>query len=160
MPTPDVSATAITYPEFYYLLGRYPFLDLHHPADFTSVNGRSPEIISIQGGWEIQDFGDWIKTSPGLVPYEGFNQMLDMAEEMILLAIAKGWPAVYVDGGFYHMVRAAWVAAGLLDFPFEGFDPSYSDLRVRLLVERLLTERVRRLRDRLAQIQEQIRLNY
>jgi hypothetical protein len=170
----------LRYEEFYYLLSRYPYLDLHHPDGFAQ--NTTPKIITLKGGWDIQDFGDRIRTSPGRFLYGAYNpaavdedgddgsdgskggksggdgilrpqgglteQMIDMADEMILLAMEKEWPEAVVLGGFYGMIRAAWVAADVQEYKVTGFEPSESDAVVNAWVRQLLAEKQKKMKER------------
>ncbi|MFU8797505.1 MAG: hypothetical protein ACNA7Y_02250 [Gammaproteobacteria bacterium] len=168
---------SIRYEEFYYLLSRYPYLDLQHSAGSQPLAERPLRILSVKGGWDIQDFGDRIRTSPGRFLYGGYRvrhsqddeegestggviqpqgaltqQMIDMAEEMIALAMEKGWPEVDVVGGFYGMIRAAWVAAAIQDYKIVGFEPSENDAVVEVWVRRLLDKKKQKLKVRREQL--------
>jgi hypothetical protein len=150
-------AKPIRYEEFYYLLSCYPYLDLHHPDGFDP--NHTPQIIKVEGSWDILDFGDRIVTGPGRFLLGGsrdeesstgepvrpkgtlVEQMIKMADELIFLARKKGWPEVVVRSGFYGMIRAAWVAADIQGYKMTGFEPSESDSVVNVWVRQILTEK-------------------
>jgi hypothetical protein len=147
-----------TYEEFYYLLSRYAFLDIHHPDGFKPMGGRLPiRTIKAKSGWIIQDYGDRICVSAGRLmygPYLGKDgvevksigtmtqQMADTASEVIAIAISHGWPAAQVYSGFYGMIRAAWIAADSQKFQLIGFEPSASDEVVKNWVQQLLSKKM------------------
>jgi hypothetical protein len=166
---------AVTYEEFYYLLSRYPFLDIHHPDGYAPLEQRQPVIIKAKSGWDILDYGDRLRTSPGLFMYGAYSksgrrqadddgdsgggdwvkstgtlvqQFADTAYEVIALAIHKGWPAAQVYSGFYGMIRAAWIAAESKHFLLQGFDPTVNDKVINGWVTKLLPNKLKAL-DRL-----------
>src|SRR5579864_6479564 len=60
----------VNYEEFYYLLSRYAFLDIHHSEGSKPLSGRLPvRTIKAKTGWTIKDYGDRICTSPGRLMY-------------------------------------------------------------------------------------------
>lgn len=157
----QATSRAITYEEFYYLLGRFPALVICHPDAESSPYTRNPRIIKSRSGWEIKDFGDWLCTSPGRLlwgPYsEGspddyqrefvkgsgtlVQQYVDAAYDVISLAVEKNWPGAKIRHGFYGMIRAGWIAAEALQFHLDGFAPTVNDQVVLSWVRQLLDKR-------------------
>lgn len=146
-----------TYEEFYHLLSRYAFLDIHHPDGFKPLTGRLPNrTIKAKSGWIIKDYGDRIQTSAGRLMYGSYldegkevkgigtlvQQYADTAFEVIALAISNGWPSAQVYSGFYGMIRAAWIAADSQKFKLLGFEPTASDEVVKSWVQKLLSKKM------------------
>jgi hypothetical protein len=55
------------------------------------------------------------------------KQMVDTAEEMILLALKKHWPSVSIIDGTHLMQWAAWMAAKEHKLTLKGFSPGRED---------------------------------
>lgn len=63
--TTQATSRAVTYEEFYYLLGRFPALVVRNTAVESFRYHHKPDIIKSRSHWDILDFGDVIATSPG-----------------------------------------------------------------------------------------------
>lgn len=165
---------AITYEEFYHLLGRFPALVVRN-IDVEQFPERvEPNVIKSSSGWDILDFGDWVCTSPGRLIWGAYRdgpaddeqapiikgngtlvqQFVDVAYDVMALAVEKGWPAAYVVHGFYGMVRAAWIAAEGLSYHIEGFSPTVNDRVVLTWVNQLLDKRQKEVAQRVKHLRK------
>ena len=68
------------------------------------------------------------------------NQAVMTAQEMIALAVKKGWPGVEIVAGTPVMQWAAWMTAEDYQFKVTGFTPSRLDRAKRDRVRKYLTE--------------------
>jgi|GEM_PF-3030938 len=146
----------ITPQEFYYLLSRYPYLQLCD-ANYPYVDqGTQVEILETECGWKVYNYRTLLASgchelmamllahearfpekkkeedeggSEGGASGSGtiVRQYSETAFEMMLLAKTLGWSAAAVVGGFYGMQRMAWVAGELIDYPLKGFEPTAED---------------------------------
>ena len=171
--TRQASSRAITYEEFYYLLGRFPSLVVRHPdiADFPE--NQKPITIRSRSNWDILDYGDWVATAPGKLLWGAYRegnaenqqiikgsgtlvqQYVDAAYDVMALVADKGWPAAQVVHGFYGMIRAAWIASESLQFRLEGFSPTVNDQVVLSWVTHLLDARQKDIAQRVKKIARQ-----
>jgi len=135
----------ITPQEFYYLLSRYPYLEICD-VDYPYIDkGTKPEIIVASNGWHIYNYGTVIaagsheliammrvkqkKEEDGEEGGAGtiVQQYSDVAMEMMDLAKKIGWRLAEIVAGYHPMRRMAWIAGELIDYPLKGFNPSRED---------------------------------
>ncbi len=135
----------ITPQEFYYLMSRYPYLELCD-ADYPFIDkGTKPKIITAETtGWKIYNYGTVLAVgSHELVAMmrakenkddddEGgtgtiVQQYSETAMEMVALAKKQGWRMAEIVAGFYPMQRMAWIAGEMQDYALKGFDPGRED---------------------------------
>lgn len=149
----------LTPTEFYYLLSRYPYLEICN-VDYPYIdNATIPIIHTADNGWKIYDYGSVLATGCyELIGYlygrekaqqaskdeggEGGNgtiiqQYSDVAFAIINMAIDKGWAAAEIISGFYPMQRMAWIAAKMKGYELKGFTSSVEDHVVSRWVSRL-----------------------
>lgn len=161
---PGIDLNTIRPEDIQFLLNRYPFLQLISTAANFS-GGVEVEFHTAESGWVIQDYGDALSSSPGEYLYgygdpykkeeddeggEGgnaefpagkgtiINQAVMTAQEMIALALVKGWPGVSIVSGAPLMQWAAWMAASEYNLSLEGFEPSKLDEAKRKRVLKFL----------------------
>lgn len=132
--------------EYYYLLSRYPYLEICN-TDYPYIDrGSKPTVTKAKNGWPIYNYGNVIAS--GCYELLGIlygqeedddegghgtivQQYTDVAYAMVALAIELGWPAVDIVSGFYPMQRMAWIAAELADYKLHKFDPSFEDYAIK-----------------------------
>ena len=148
----------ITPQEFYFLLSRYPYLqicDVEHPY---IDEGVVPKVTTSPSGWEIHNYGTVVRSgSYELLAYltqarlreggegEGdigghgtiVRQYTDVAFMMIQIAIENGWSGAEILSGFYPMQRMAWIAAREAGYSLKGFLASDEDRVVEDWVRRI-----------------------
>ncbi len=164
----SIFSRPITPQEFYFLLSRYPFLQICD-ADYPYIDaGTEAKVVHAQNGWIMHSYGTVIysgghelllqqlvemkqrqrqqerEDEGGDGGDEGgsgtiVKQYTDVAFEMIELAMLLGWRAAEVITGFYPMQRMAWIAASEHGFSLKGFEPSKEDQVVRNWVMKLRT---------------------
>ena len=145
-----------------YLLGRYPFLQIISTSPNFAAD-MEPKFITAQSGWIIHDYGDAMSTSPGELLFgktseqkddDGgggdselnagkgtvVNQAVMTAQEMIALAIQKGWPGVEIIAGTPLMQWAAWMMAEDNKCEVVGFEPTQKDREKRERIRQLINE--------------------
>jgi len=148
----EVLTRPISEADFYYLLGKYPYLEICDPAAPVIITGRKAHISKSSAGWSIHDYGNVIRTSfcealdnkrppplwseqdetgeGGAGSFTGrgtiVQQMFNTAFDLINMARQR-WGSVQIVAGFYSMQRAAWIAAMMSDSTLEGFDPTPED---------------------------------
>lgn len=150
----------IKHEDVLYLLTRYPFLQIiSTDPNFTA--DMEPKFITAQSGWTIHDYGDAMSTSLGPLLFgnnneddEGgsgstelnagkgtvINQAVLAAQEMIALAIQKGWPGVEIIAGSSLMQWAAWMMAEDNKFTLVGFEPTAKDKQKRERIRQIISE--------------------
>lgn len=142
----------ITQQELYYLLGRYPYLELCD-ADYPYVDkAKGLEIITAKTGWKIYNYGSVIASGchelmalllseehhkrekrlskeddEGSGSGTIIRQYSETAMEMMALAKSLGWRMAEVVAGYYSMQRMAWVAGEAMGYPLKGFHPTQED---------------------------------
>jgi hypothetical protein len=151
----------IKHEDVLYLLGRYPFLQIiSTDPNFTA--DTEPKFISAHTGWTIHDYGDAMSTSLGPLLFGNYseedgesgsgstelnagkgtvvNQAVMTAQEMIALAIQKGWPGVEIIAGTSLMQWAAWMMAEDNKLTVTGFEPTEKDKQKRERIRQLISE--------------------
>lgn len=146
--------------EIQYLLDRCPFLQIVGPT--MEFDPDEVRIVQSESGWDIQDYGDAISSSPGRLLFGGGNfrvsfddeddeggsggeiinpgkgtvrnQTIVTASDMILMAQERGWENITIVDGHPRMKRAAWIKATECGISVDGFEPTVEDERVRALV--------------------------
>ncbi len=83
------------------------------------------------GGQEDEDGGDAVE---GLGIGTLYNQAFLTAQEMVQLAVDRGWYGVHMVGFHPLMGRAAWIAAEKAGLPVSGFEPTRKDERIKRLL--------------------------
>jgi hypothetical protein len=162
----------IKHEDVLYLLSRYPFLQImSSSASFPEE--IHPKFITANSGWVIHDYGDAMSSSPGDLMFGNYsiglggeseetegggegsssfsagkgtivNQAFMTAQQMIEIAIAKGWPGVEIVNGSPLMQWAAWMAAEDRNLAVTGFEPSEKDKERRKRIRNLYEEAVER----------------
>lgn len=152
IPIPEIQWGPIRHQDVEYLLNQYPFLQIistepNFPEEIT------PQLITANSGWTIHDYGDAMSTSPGewLFGYfekneeeEGgksggtiagkgtiVNQAYLTAQQMVAIAMEKGWPGIEIVAGNPLMCWAAWMLAQDYNFPLQGYEPTRVEKRKR-----------------------------
>lgn len=168
MRVPVDWSDAIKHDDVEFLLNRYPFLQMVS-TDPSFAEEIKPVFITADSGWVMHDYGDAMSSSPGDKLYGNYsdaaskegaeggeggagssgifagkgtiiNQAVMTAQEMIALAVKKGWPGVEIVAGTPLMQWAAWMAAEDYQLKLEGFTPSKSDKAKRARVRKYLAE--------------------
>ncbi len=151
--------------DFYYLLSRYPYLNLCESSKFFDVAGRKPTLIEASSGWTIYDYGYALAACVGRLGFGSYgaededdgggggvsvegkgtlvNQYTQTAFDMVALAMERAWDGIHVVSGFYGMVRAAWMASKAQDYSLSGFNPSMSDEVIYDLVDKVIGDKLR-----------------
>lgn len=147
-----------------FLLKQYPFLQI------ISTDPALPEELSVKllpakSGWVIHDYGDVLCASPGELMYGDYrdkkeedesggagsssltagkgtivNQAFLTAQEMIEIAIERGWPSAEIIDGTHLMQWAAWMAAENHEYSLSGFEPSRADKAKRARIQKFVSE--------------------
>lgn len=154
-----------------YLLNRYPYLQIiSTDPQFPPV--IEPKFIKAKSGWIIHDYGAAMSSSLGQdllgsgnpepfpLPLENtedeggsdigeligggtiVNQAFHTAQQMILIAMEKGWPAVDIISGTAIMQWAAWMAAEDHQYNIGGYVPSMQDIAKRERIVKARSEQV------------------
>lgn len=131
-----------------YLFDQWPFLQIVN-ADYASYSEESAlNVVRAKTGWDVQDFGDAMATSPGRLLFGGYRhgdeddesgggvavgtivkQAVDTCYEMIAMAEQKGWGGVLLIDGHPLMQWAAWMHCQQLGYNLQGYEPSAEDYR-------------------------------
>ena len=149
----------ITSEEIQYLKDHYYYLQVVASAGGQPLT--SVELITAKSSdWNIIDYGDAMGSSVGEfifscgyfkddTPQEGdddggtlvspgkgtlINQAFLTAQEMIEMAIARGWRGAHIVAGHPLMTRSAWIAAEKGGLRVTGFEPGRKDQRIKRLV--------------------------
>ena len=143
----------ITPTEFYYLLGRYPYLEIANAADRVIDPSVAPEQYRTKTGWQALDFGNVLiigsselqaldrvhRKARAIAAGESIDegdegsdgtivgQYAEAAFDLINIAIGKQWPSAEIISGYYPMRRMAWIAAAEVKFSLYGFEPTTED---------------------------------
>ena len=164
--TKSVFERDITPDEFFYLMGCYPYLEICD-TDYPFIDaGTKPKIIDMPNGWKIFDFKSVLVAGnsellqrersyprpgsnlpPGIAEDDdeegggGYGtivaQYASTAQQMIAVAMQKGWSAAEVISGFYPMQRLAWVTAREKGYRLKGFEPTAEDYVVANWIEKM-----------------------
>jgi hypothetical protein len=144
-----------------YLLTRYPFLQIIN-SDAKFEGAMKVTFVPTKSGWVIHDYGDAMSASPGELLFGSYgkdlsvleeeggeggeggsgtivNQAYITAQEMVALAIQKGWAGVEVIAGTTLMQWAAWMAAQDRNFSLIGYEPNKEAQDKRARVKKTLT---------------------
>lgn len=134
--------------EFYYLLTRYPYLEISKFDAESPPPNVTPKLHTLDNGWIIHDYGYRLRCGrPSLLaektwstPIQGeasedeeggagtiTMQFVEAATAMIALAMKLGWEGMEIVKGFYPMRRAAWIAALQHNFSVKGFESTEED---------------------------------
>ena len=144
--------------EVQYLLSRYPFLQIIN-TDAKFAGEMKVTFNVAKTGWIIHDYGDAISASPGELLFKNYsgdwneleeegdnggsgtivNQAYLTAQEMVTLAIQKGWAGVEIIAGTAIMQWAAWMAAQDNNFNLIGYEPTKEAKEKRARVKKTLT---------------------
>lgn len=90
---------------------------------------------------EDEDEGEGGKGGRGVIGKGTIiNQAFMTAQQMIAIAIEKGWPGVELVDGTELMKWAAWMAAEDNNLTLTGFEPSEADRERRVRIRKFLTE--------------------
>lgn len=164
--TPIDWSRPVKHEDVFYLVNRYPFLQMI--SSNPSFEGEMQvKLHTAKSGWVIHDYGDAMSSSPGELLFgnysvekkeedeggEGsgttdlsagkgtvYNQAVMTAQEMIELAIQKGWPGVEIIDGTELMKWGAWMAAEDNKFSLGGYEPTAADKRKRERLRRTSSE--------------------
>ncbi len=153
----------VTPEEIQWLLDHCPFLQMTAQGYFEPYD--EPKIITASSSnWQILDYGNALGSSPGQLIFGGgyfhihdddgsggsgvvnpgkgtiVNQAFMTAQEMVRIAIARGWKGVHLVDYHRLMARSAWMEAMSEGFPVSGFTPDRHDQRVRKVVGMSLEE--------------------
>ncbi len=74
-PLQNIWDRNMTPQEFYYLLSRYPYLEICDQEKPYQEPGSRPKFIKSQSGWIIHDFGNVIRTSGCDLPYKELQRL-------------------------------------------------------------------------------------
>ena len=144
----------ITPQEFYALLCRYPYLEVRKTETAMPAPGVPPTIITAKNGWKIYDYGDfmvsgcyeliaqlWVlndsENGGGDEGGEGgggygtiVQQTADVVQQMLALALQKGWPTSEIVSGHYPLQRLYWILASLSNHEVSNFERTLEDFVV------------------------------
>ncbi len=161
LPIPEIDwSKPVRQEEIQYLLTHYPFLQIlssepHFPENIV------PKFITSISGWKIHDYEAAMSASPGAGLFgpgnpeeeseEGgsggkgtiIKQQFDTAQQMIVLAIEKGWPGVEIIAGTPLMQWAAWMAAEDRQYRLLGYEPSTADRQKRERIKRVFGSQIK-----------------
>lgn len=147
----------VTHEEFYYLLGRYPYLELCNMDD-PEATDTPVRLHKAQSGWLIHCYDNILCSASMELPITEIRRLYKslLGETVSATQLAKDeetgeggrgtlqaqiiktayemvqiaydqWQNVKIVGGFYGMKRAAWVAAKRFGKVLEGFNPTAED---------------------------------
>lgn len=170
LPVPKIDWSGpLKHEDILYLINRYPFLQIISTEPSFKVD-IEPKFIKANSGWLIHDYGDAMSSSPGELLYGNYsiplktlqkkaeedeggesgagefgkgtilNQAFLTAQEMIAIAIEKGWPGIDLVDGTELMKWAAWMAAEDKNLTLSGFEPTQEDKEKRARIRKYLAE--------------------
>jgi hypothetical protein len=97
----------------------------------TSAYPKGARIITLEGGWKIFDYGDYLATSPG--EHYGVcstRNLIDTSQKMIALLEEKGVTKIGILG---HPIaqRAAWMDCLIKNIEVINYEPTAEDWNCR-----------------------------
>lgn len=147
---------SITQQEYFYLLGQYPYIELCDHENPYLDQTRAPNIITADNGWHIFDYGnalfssgnEWVsaarrkKKQMEIEEEESgsgtiIKQFTDIAFLLIEMIEKKGWVGIDFLGGYYSMLRMAWIAAERKKLKYYHFEPTMEDYVVYHWVDKI-----------------------
>jgi len=103
--TSQARSRAVTYEEFYYLLGRYPALVVRNVEAEDFPHHRKPQIIKSRSHWDILDFGNWIATSPGRLLWGAYSEYTEKGERPVAEATGRYEPETSNNTGAQRVIK-------------------------------------------------------
>ena len=162
--TKEALERAVNPTEFFYLLSRYPYLEIGNFGADIPPEEAEPKIHALDNGWVIHDYDYRLRCGkPALLAEHGWEsfiqgllgsgeseeedggdgtivmQFVDAATAMVQLAKELGWEGIEIIRGFYPMRRAAWIAAVSENVPLRGFESTFEDRVVLNWVQQMKT---------------------
>lgn len=129
----------VNYEELMHLLLRWGSLTLHIVAPYRPEK-LPPEIIQVENGWTIHDYGNRLVISRGEEWPLGHltnGQMLNSIKRMVDVLSRQGVESVNAVG-FPVAMRAAWIMLSDYGIKVPNFDPNPEDFRVRERVRAMM----------------------